>query len=305
MTAPPLSPAVQARVVVPFVLVTLIWSSTWIVIRDQIGVVPPAWSICYRFLIGSAGMVLYAAITGESLRITRDAWPVVLTIGLFQFVLNYAFVYVAEAHVTSGLVAVVFALLIVPNAILARIFLRERLSARFLVGTAIAIPGVALLFVQEWAAAVARPGSVLFGVGMTLLAVLAASIANVLQASERVRTMSAAGLLCWAMLIGSLMDALYAYAMSGPPQIEWRWGYLAGLLYLGLAGSTVGFALYYRVIRAIGPSRAAYSSVLVPVIAMALSTMFEGYRWTWTAVGGGVLVLIGLVVALKARSPAR
>jgi drug/metabolite transporter (DMT)-like permease len=305
MTASSAAPPAPMRVLIPFILVTLIWSSTWIVIRDQIALVPPAWSICYRFLIAGIGMAAYAGVSDASLRLARQDLPVVLAVGIFQFVLNYAFVYVAEAHVTSGLVAVIFALLIVPNAILGRIFLGQQLSPGFLVGSMIAVAGVVLLFVQEWSSSIGRTGSVAFGVCMALLAVFAASVANVLQASERARRMSSPALLCWAMLAGSAIDAAYAFAISGAPQMEWRWGYVAGLLYLALIGSTWAFALYYNVIRAIGPARAAYSNVLVPVIAMALSTLFEGYRWSWIAASGGVLVLVGLGIALRARSPAR
>jgi drug/metabolite transporter (DMT)-like permease len=66
----------------------------------------------------------------------------------------------------------------------------------------------------------------------------------------------------------------------------------------------VTFPLYYLVIREMGPARAAYSSVLTPVIAMGLSTLFEGYRWSLAAAFGALLVLIGLLVALSARKPA-
>ena len=119
MAALPPRGFVDARVLVPFLLITLIWGSTWIVIKDQLGTVPPAWSVSYRFLMAAAVMFAMARLSGASLRLGRGGHAPALALGVLQFVLNYNFVYAAELHITSGLVAVVFALLVVPNAALA------------------------------------------------------------------------------------------------------------------------------------------------------------------------------------------
>jgi drug/metabolite transporter (DMT)-like permease len=293
------------NVIVPFAVVTLIWSSTWIVIRDQLGVVPDSWSVAYRFFVAGAALLVLAIVRREPLRLDGPGILFALGLGLAQFVLNFNFVYRAEHHVTSGLVALVFALLIVPNAVLSRIFLKQHLSGRFLIASAIAILGVALLFVQE---ARRDPGALdetLVGIGFTLLGVLAASTANVMQATKRATHYPMVPMLAWAMLMGAGLDAIWAWSTVGPPVMEWRLGYIAGVLYLGLAASALAFALYYRIIRVIGPAMAAYSSVIVPVIAMLLSTVFEGYRWSLLAAAGASLALIGLVVALRARRPVR
>lgn len=301
MSAPPSSPAIQARVLIPFTIVTLIWGSTWLVIRDQIAVVPPSWSVAYRFLIAAAVMLGWALIQKIPLRIGREGMVIALLIGILQFVLNFNFVYRAEAYVTSGLVAVVFALLIVPNAVFARIFLKQGISRRFLTGSAVAMTGVALLFAQELEAASAGPRAVMLGIGITILGVFSASAANVLQAVERVRRLPIISLMAWSMLIGGIINAGIASALDGPPVIETRPAYVAGLLYLGVIGSAVTFSLYFGLIREIGPARAAYTSVLIPVIAMALSTIFENYRWSPLAAAGAALVILGLVIALQAR----
>jgi drug/metabolite transporter (DMT)-like permease len=114
-----------------------------------------------------------------------------------------------------------------------------------------------------------------------------------------------APVLAVGMLVGAVADGAFAWWLTGPPVVEWRIGYLAGILYLGLFASALAFALYFTVLRTIGPAKAAYSSVIVPVIAMTLSTVFEDYRWSPLAAGGAVLTGIGLVIALRARRPAR
>jgi drug/metabolite transporter (DMT)-like permease len=305
VTEPPLPGRVRARISLPFAVVTLIWGSTWLVIRDQLGVVPPTWSVTYRFAIASAVMVLYALLTRTSLRIPRESWGVVLLVGVAQFVLNFNFVYRAEAYITSGLVAVIFALLLVPNAVLARIFLGQQLSRPFLLGSAVAMFGIGLLFAHELKLEGADNSAVFRGIGLTLIAVLSASVANIAQGTAAAKAVTVPALLAWSMAAGAVLNAGWALATSGPPVFDPRPGYVAGLLYLGVAASALAFLLYYPLIREIGAARAAYSSVLVPVLAMALSTVFEGYRWSWTAAAGSGLALAGLLVALSARSPSR
>jgi drug/metabolite transporter (DMT)-like permease len=296
----------QLAVLVPFGIVTLIWGSTWIVIAGQVGSVPASWSVCYRFLVASVAMLGWAAVRRERLWLGWPGLTFAAMVGVAQFVLNFNFVYRAEAHVTSGLVAIVYALLLVPNALFARFFLGQRLGRQLLVGSAIAVAGVALLFLHEARSTGTRGGhEAALGIGLALIGVLCASVANVLQATERAKRWPMASTLGWAMLIGAAVDAVVAFALSGPPMFDARPSYLAGILYLGLMGSAVTFPLYFGVIRAIGPAKAAYSSVLIPVIAMIFSTLLEGYRWSWLAAAGALLVLAGLVTALRARRPNR
>jgi drug/metabolite transporter (DMT)-like permease len=289
------------RVLLPFLLITLIWGSTWIVIRDQLGPVPPTWSVTYRFVIAAAAMFAFAWASGASLRIGRNGHILAMLFGIPQFFLNFNFVYAAEHHITSGLVAVVFALLMVPNSLFAWLFLKHHVSGRFMAGSAVAVAGVALLFVQEMRSSSAAPGEVLLGIGLTVLGVLSASVANIMQASERLKRRSIASMLAWGMAYGVIANALFALIVYGPPVFEARAGYWLGVVYLGLFASALAFTFYFGIIRAIGPGRAAYSSVIVPIIAMALSTVFEGYVWSPLALAGGVLAMVGMVIALRAR----
>ncbi|HEY5710430.1 MAG TPA: DMT family transporter [Allosphingosinicella sp.] len=291
------------RVLFPFLLVTLIWSSTWIVIKGQLGAVPPVWSVSYRFLISGVVMIAIAAIRGESLRLRRGGYVLAVLLGTFQFVVNYNFVYASEQTITSGLAAVVFALLVVPNAILARIFFGERVSGSFVLGSAVAMAGVALLFAQEMRQSTASTHGVLVGLAFVLVAVLAASISNVMQLMPAIRSRPVAAMLGWAMLYGGAINGLFAWFHFGPPTVEPTWTYLGGLLYLSVIASALAFFLYYGIIRAIGAAKAAYSSVLIPIVAMAISTVMEGYRWSPLAAGGGLLAIAGLLIALRAGKP--
>ena len=292
----------QPRILLPFALVTLIWGSTWLVIRDQVGTVPPGWSVVWRFVLAGLAMAALAVARGQSLRLGRDAWPLIAGMAAFQFSANFQFVYRAEQNLTSGIVAVMFAFLMVPNALFARAFLGQPMTRGFILGSMVALAGVALLLLHEYR--VAPPeGKVLLGVLLTIGGILGASVANVIQATEAARRQPMLSVLAWAMLVGAGFDALLSLALYGPPQFEPRWGYAGGIAYLALMGSVVTFPLYFRLVRALGPGRAAYNSVLVPIIAMLLSTLFEGYRWSLLAVTGAAVAIGGLVIALRARSP--
>lgn len=289
------------RIAVPFLIVSLIWGSTWLVIRDQLGTVPASWSVCYRFAVAAAGMFLLSAVSRQSLRIDSTGLKWTLLLGLMQFTLNFNFVYAAEHHITSGLVAVIFALLIIPNALLGKYWLGRDFSRNFIIGSLIASAGVALLMVQEYRAAPVGGREVLIGTGLTLIGVLCASVSNVMQVAPSVSRYPTTTILAWSMLWGALFNAVWSLTSHGPPVIEMRPAYLGGVLYLGIIGSVVTFPLYFDLIRKIGPGKAAYTSVLIPVVAMLLSTLFEGYGWTVLAASGAVLATLGLIVAMRSR----
>ena len=289
------------RVFLPFILVTLIWGSTWIVIKGQLGIVPPSWSVTYRFAVAAIAMFAFAIFRGERIWLGRDAMTFAVVLGIAQFTFNFNFVYRAEQHITSGLVAVLFALLIVPNTLLGRLFLKSPLERRFLAGAGIAIIGVGLMILHEYRAAALDPQAVIMGTVLTLAGVFSASTANVMQGTAIARAQPMVVMIAWAMLFGAVADGTFAWITTGPPAIEATPVYLGGVLYLGIVASAVTFPLYFNVIRAVGPGQAAWSSVLIPIIAMGFSTALEGYRWATLSIAGGVVALIGLAIAVAKR----
>jgi len=295
----------RGRALAAFVLVALIWGSTWLVIRDQVqGVaIPASWTLTWRFVVAALAAFPLALLRREGVMLDRGGWAVAVALGFTQFFANYQFVYRAEEYLASGLVAVIYALLMLPNALLARLVLGTRVTRRFLAGSAVALAGIGLLMAREYAAA-PLGAHVLLGAGLTVAGMLCAAVANVAQATAVGRRQPMMALVAWAMLIGAGIDAAFAYATCGPPVLGATPRYWLGVGYLGVIGSVVAFPLYFALIRQMGAGRAAYNGVAVPVVAMALSTLFEGYRWTGLAVAGSVLAMAGLLVALGGRGTA-
>ena len=286
-------------VVIPFLIFTGIWGSTWIVIRGQLGTVAPQWSVAYRFTIAALSMAVIAMLKGQSLRLGREAIAGAIFLGFTQFCLNFNAVYLAERHITSGVVATVFALLLIPSSLLGWAFLGQRPNARFAWSSLIAISGIVLLFIHELHEHSASVQQIVAGIGLTMAGMLGASIANVGQARPEIRRIPLFAMLAWSMAAGALIDGMIALLLTGAPTFDPRPQYWAGLLYLALAASVLTFSLYYPVVRKIGPAKAAYSSVLVPIIAMGFSTWLEGYRWTPLTIAGALLALGGMASALS------
>jgi drug/metabolite transporter (DMT)-like permease len=291
----------RPRVAIPFLTIALIWGSTWWVITTQIVAIPTPWAVTWRFTLATPAMFALAFAMPGKVAMPARAHGLAVAVGICQFCGNYQFVYQAERHLTSGIVALMIGLMIVPNALLGRALLKQPVTARFAAGSVIAIGGIALLLLNE-ARAARIGGSVELGIWLALGAMLAASVSNVIQAGETGRRVPLFTLIAWAMLYGTLCDAALALWLSGPPVAPRSREFWLGTAYLSLAGTVVTFPLYYRLIREIGAGRAAYHNVLVVIIAMLLSTLLEGFRWTGLAVAGSALSLVGLLVALRAKS---
>jgi len=286
-------------VVIPFIVFTAIWGSTWIVIRGQLGTVPPQWSVTYRFIVAAAAMAVVARFKGQSLKIGRNGLFAAAFLGFAQFCVNFNAVYLAERHITSGVVATVFALLLIPASLMGWAFLGHRPSRRFAWSSLVAVGGIALLFLHEIREHPADRAQIAAGIGLTLVGMLGASLANVVQARPEMRKYPLFALLAWSMAAGAVIDGLIALAMTGAPKFDPRPAYWAGVVYLALFASVLTFGLYYPVVRRIGPAKASYSSVIVPIIAMGFSTWLEDYRWTGLTIAGALLALGGMVAALR------
>lgn len=292
------------RVVLPFVLTGTIWGSTWFVITGQIDGVPAAWSVFYRFLLATPALFLVAYLMKRRLALSGPEHRLAILVGIFQFSGNFLFVYHAELYVTSGIVALMFGLMMVPNALLARVFLGERVPQGFMLGSLVAIVGVSFLLLHEWRSnpdAGVIGGNVALGIVLAMLGILAASVANVIQANPVGRAVPMVSLLAWAMLYGTIFDLGFALVTAGPPPFPTTIEYWSGIVYLALIGSVITFPLHYNLVREIGAGRTAYNAILTISVAMLISTLFEGYQWTSLTIFGMALAVVGMVLALRSR----
>lgn len=283
-----------------FALCTAIWGSTWLAITWQLGVVPPAVSVAWRFALAGVLLGAWCAATGRSLRFPRAEHARLAAWGAMNFGLNYVFVYLAETHVSSGLVAVVFSTIVIMSPIGMRVFFGQPLSARLGVAAVLGVGGVALLFLPELGR-IREGGAIAAGIGYALAATALATGGNLVAVRNHRAGLSLFPATAWGMLYGALVAAAVAALLGDAWTFDARAPYVLSLLYLAIFGSIVAFGAYLTLLGRIGAGPSSYVGVSTPVVAMLLTTLFEGYVWTGTAALGVVLAVVGNVLALDAR----
>lgn len=278
---------------------TLIWASTWHVILYQLGSdVPVLNSVAWRFGLASLLLFALARWQGTSLRLPRSAHVLMLATGIVQYSGNYWSVYQAERYIPSGLVAVLFCLMVFGNALSGHFVFGQSVTRRFLVAASVGVLGVVMIFWPEIASTGARP-SALLGVGLGLLAVLAACTGNVLTLTLTNRGLALVPILAWSMGYGALFLVLVSEVSGAGLHFDWRPSYVLSLLYLSLLGSVVGFVLYFKLAQRQGPARAALTGVVIPVIALVISAALEGWQPSTLSVAGMALCLGSIYFATR------
>ena len=285
-----------------YLLTVLIWGTTWIAIKFQLGDVAAPVSIALRFWLATAIMFALMLILRKQLKPPRAAWRYLAAQGVALFCCNFICFYYASQWMPSGLVAVVFSTAPIWNALNGRIFLKRTIRPQVLAGALMGLAGIGMLFLPQmrghWG-----DGSMLLGLGLALAGTLCFSAGNLLSSRMQSLGLSPWMTNTWAMLIGSCVLTIGALACGMSFSFEPTARYIGSLLYLAIPGSVIGFTAYLLLVGRIGPDRAAYSTVLFPIVALTVSTFFEGYRWTPSAFAGLALVLAGNLLAFLPRLP--
>ena len=280
------------QVPILYLTIVLIWGSTWIVIPYQLGDVANEMSVGYRFGLAALLLYAYAMLTRRTISLPRDAYPFVFLQGTLLFSLNYFLVYYGTAYITTGLVAVVFSTIIVFNAIFERLFFRVEFEARVLIAALIGFSGIALIFWPE-ISEVSLQDDTVIGILFVLVATIIASLGNMTAVVNTGRALPLVAVNAHAMAWAGVTSVLIGLALGKDLDFSLSTSYLLSLTYLSLFGSAVAFGCYLALIRRIGAAKSAYSAVVFPIVALGISTLFEGYEWTAAAVLGIILTLVG------------
>ncbi|MFP6799960.1 MAG: DMT family transporter, partial [Pseudomonas sp.] len=231
-------------------------------------------------------------------KVDKRGQLICLVQGLCLFCLNFMCFYTASQWIPSGLVAVIFSTATLWNAINARLFFKQKIAANVLVGGALGLGGLALLFWPELAGQEASHETLL-GIGLALMGTLFFSAGNMLSSLQQKAGLKPLTTNAWGMLYGALMLVAICLVSGTPFGFEWNTRYIGTLLYLAIPGSVIGFTAYLTLVGRMGPERAAYCTVLFPVVALNISVFVEGYQWTAPALFGLVLVMLGNVLVFR------
>jgi len=283
-----------------FTTSALIWGSTWLAITFQLGRVAPEASVAYRFALAALILASWCALTGRSLRYSPRVHVMLAAQGLLMFGLNYIWVYKAEEHIASGLVAVLFSTLVFMSLFATRLTFGTPITARALIGATLGVGGVALLFAPQLTSGHPR-GNVVLGVAFALGATMLATAGNLVAMKMQRERLPILPTTALGMAYGAVVAAIAVTVVGAQWTFDWSQGYVASLAYLACFGSVIAFVAYFLLLKLVGAGPSSYVAVATPVLAMFLSSLVEGYRWTSIAVIGVLLSIAGNVLVLRGR----
>lgn len=283
-----------------FAATVLIWGTTWIAIAWQIGPVDVIVSVFYRFALACILFLIGLALLGR-LKLPAQ-WRFVILQALCLFSVNFLCFYHATSLMPSGLVSVIFSLATIFNAINARIFFGEKVRLRTVVAGIIGATGLLLLFWRDLT--VSFDVSIIEGIGWATVGTVMFSLGNMMSRKNNLHGVTPVIANAWGMGIGALVLLTIAVLTGTTFTLPSSPTYIGALIYLAVIGSVIGFSTYLLMVARLGSDRAAYATVLFPVVALFMSTLFEGYEWHATALAGLALTIAGNLV-MFAKLPAR
>jgi drug/metabolite transporter (DMT)-like permease len=295
-----LLPAMRVPTWQLFAAAVAIWGTTWLAITFQLGAVPPEASVAWRFALAALLAAGICRARGHPLRLPAGTHPTLALLGLFMFCAGYLAVYHAETHLVSGLVAVGYSASPLVNMALSRVAFGTRASAGVAAGGLLGVAGIALVFWPEISRAEAGAGA-LAGGALTAAGVLSSSVGNVFATRLDRLGVNVWQKMAWGMAYGAAGCAAAALLSGRGLAFQWTPGYVLSLLYLAVLGSIGAFGAYLTLLARVGAARAGYVGVMTPIVALAVSGLFEGLAWGPLTLAGVAVAVAGNVVVLRAR----
>ncbi|CBG88365.1 DMT family transporter [Citrobacter rodentium] len=286
-----------------YCLVVAIWGTTWIAIYLQQGPVSAPVSVFWRFAVASALMMLIMRLRGRLHRMSSRDHLFCLMQGACVFCFNFWCFYTAAAWINTGLESVIFSMAVLFNAVNSFIFFGQKPPVRFYAAAALGLTGIVTLFWHDLVSS-GFSRELLLGISLSALGTFGFSLGNMISLRHQKHGLEVMTTNSWAMLYGTLLIAMIALLRGDSFIPQWSFSYLAALLYLAIFGSVIAFGAYFTLAGRIGAGNAAYSTLLFPLVALSISTVWEGYVWQMNAVAGLLLILLGNLV-MFARAPAR
>jgi len=285
-----------------YILTVFIWGSTWLAIEYQLGEVAVEVSLVYRFVIAALIMWAFCLFRGVSLRFSVIDHGFIFLLALGNFSVNYMFMYLAQGYLTSAMTSIAFSTMLLMNIVNSRLFFGTKIAPRTYIGACFGVLGIVALFWNDLQDVQFSEQSLL-GLGLVLTGTLIASFGNMTSVRNSNNGLNIFAVNAWGMLYGALALTAYALFNGSAFIISTQTSYLISLIYLSIFGTVIAFATYFVLLKDLGTEKASYVIVLFPIVAVCLSSLFEGFIWTLSVFIGFAMVLIGNIIMLT--SPAK
>ncbi|WP_407048319.1 DMT family transporter [Methyloraptor flagellatus] len=281
-----------------YAITVFAWSTSWIALKVQLGVVAPEVSLVWRFSLSALFMWVWVIVARLPWRFPPMVHLRFVALGALIFSTNFALFYYGGQELASGLLSVVFSLASIFNLILGALLFRTRIEGRVLVGGVLGFAGVALMFWPIIHGADFN-GRAALGLGYCVAGTLSFCLGNMVSGANQRVGIPVLSANAWGMVYGTILLAITAAAKGETFMIEPTARYLGSLAWLSFVSSGLAFWAYLTLLGRIGASRAGYTTVMFPVFALMISTAFEGYQWSLAAILGLGFVLAGNLFVLR------
>jgi drug/metabolite transporter (DMT)-like permease len=282
-------------------LVTLFcWSPTWYVIKFQLGYVDPLVSVFYRFLIAAIIIFVYLIYKKKNLKFSLNQHAWFLFFGICLYSLNYVFFYLSNTYLISAFPAVVFSTVVIMNILGEGFYFKKKPSLKTLLGATIGMIGIMIIFNEEIFNFSLANGTHV-GLFLALLGTFCASTGNMVHQRNLNNNFPLIPTLAYAMLYGSLVTLSITQIKGTELLFEYSFSYIASLAYLSIVGSIFAFIFYLRLLEKVGAGRAGYVGVVMPVLALLISTVFENLEWQQDLIIGLPILIIGAVLVINQK----
>ena len=281
-----------------FISTLIVWGPTWYIIKFQLGIVDPMTSVFYRFFLSSIIILVFCVFKKINLRFSFKEHLLIAALGISLFNINYVFFYLSTVHLIGGFVALCFSSILFMNVVNNIVFKRKYPKIMTLVGGLIGTLGLLFIFYDEIVSFEFSKGTSI-GILLGVLATYFASIGNLISEYTSKIKLNVVAVTGYGMLYGSVTLLIYLLVVGIDLNFDFSYKYIISLLYLSIFGSVFGFILYLSIIKNIGANDAAYVAIIMPLIALIISTIFEGLIWDMNLYIGAFLVLFGNILILK------
>ena len=281
-----------------FISTLIVWGPTWYIIKFQLGIVDPITSVFYRFFLSAIIILVFCVFKKINLRFSFKEHLLIAALGISLFNINYVFFYLSTVHLISGFVALCFSSILFMNVVNNIVFKSKYPKIMTLVGGLIGTLGLLFIFYDEIISFEFSKGTSI-GILLGVLATYFASIGNLISEYTSKIKLNVVAVTGYGMLYGSVTLLIYLLVVGIDLNFDFSYKYIISLLYLSIFGSVFGFILYLSIIKNIGANDAAYVAIIMPLIALIISTIFEGLIWDMNLYIGAFLVLFGNILILK------
>ena len=281
-----------------FIATLLCWGPTWYVIKFQLGIVDPMVSVFYRFFLASIIILCFCKLKNFKIKFSLKEHFLIAVLGVLLFNINYVIFYLSTQYLISGFVALCFSSILFMNVINNIIFHRNLPNIMTILGGAIGTLGLIFIFYEE-ISNFTLSSTTSFGIFLGIIATYFASLGNLVSAYTSKIKLPVVPVTGYGMLYGSLSLFIYLLVKDTPFQFDLSLSYNLSLIYLSIFGSVFGFSLYLTLIKKIGSNDAAYVAIIMPLIALLVSTLFENLIWNWSLFIGALLIIFGNILILK------